>query len=79
MKELWFRARNPDEGQGYRVASPKGVVAAIGFALAAGLGLGVPLLLDRGGVVGFAIGAVLFLAAIMAFLAVVRRHSDWRG
>ena len=34
---------------------------------------------DRGGPLGFAIGALLFLIVLAIFMLIVRRHSDWRG
>ena len=79
MADLWFRARRVDEGQGYSVANWKGGAAATAFCAVALLALGAPWVADRGGPLGFAIGALLFLIVLAIFMLIVRRHSDWRG
>lgn len=61
------------------MASVEGLLASLAFVFIATAALTIPWLLDKGGSLGFAIGAVLFSAAIGGFVLVVRAHSDWRG
>jgi inner membrane protein involved in colicin E2 resistance len=79
MSDMWFRARSGGEGTGYGPASAKGVIASIAFVAVATASAVVPALLTHASAYALVLGAVLVLFETVAFLRMVRRHSDWRG
>jgi hypothetical protein len=79
MPDLWFRARRPDEGQGYSVANAKGLLAVVGFVIALTGSVLVPLTIGKGSALSFVAGAALATLSVAVFLIILRRRSDWRG
>lgn len=79
MKEEWFKARTPEEGQGYKVAGTGGwlMIAALTILVVAILWF--PSFVLGVGIAPLIISAVSFFVVVGAFMMIVRRTSDWQG
>lgn len=75
----WFKARSPEQGVGYGIASPAGLAATVAFIAIFTAAVIGTIVFSRGNLWLIALGVAVAVSLLTGFLLLVRAKSDWKG